>query len=135
MSGKFITGASAERDQVDWGVMGWFSRPATTQASHLVVIEVTLEPGFGHNFHKHPQQEEVIYILEGQIEQWLEDKHQVLKPGDAVFIPADMVHASFNTGTQTAKLHVTLGPCVGAEGYELVEVFDQEPWNRLRRDS
>ncbi len=132
MNGKFVTGAAAERDQLDWGVIGWLSRPATTGAKTLVVIEVTLEGGFGHDFHKHPQQEEVIYVMEGEIEQWLEDKKQVLGPGDAVFIPADMVHASFNTGTQTAKLHVTLGPSIGDEGYELVEVHEEEPWRGLR---
>ena len=52
--------------------------------------------GEGHNFHKHPDQEEVIYVIEGSIEQWLEDKRQELNAGDSVFIPADVVHASFN---------------------------------------
>ena len=66
MSGKFITTEKMERDTLDWGVMGWVSRPSTTNTKDLVVIEVTLEPGGGHNFHKHPEQEEVIYVLEGK---------------------------------------------------------------------
>ena len=64
MSGKFITLADRESDGLDWGTMGWLSRPATTGAKDLVVIEVTLDPTFGHNFHKHPDQEEVIYVVE-----------------------------------------------------------------------
>ena len=132
MNGKFVPSDKAEREQLDWGTLGWLSRPPTTQAKELTVIEVLLKPGFGHNFHKHPDQEEVIYVIEGQVEQWLETEKRVLRPGDAVFIGADVVHASFNIGDQTAKLLAILGPCVGPGGYELVEVGDQAPWNALR---
>ncbi len=95
-------------------------------------MEVSLSPGYGHDFHKHPEQEEVIYVIAGSVEQWLEDKKQVLNAGDSVFIPADMVHASFNISDRPAKLLVTLSPSKGAEGYQLVDVYDQAPWNSLR---
>jgi len=49
-----------------------------------------------------------------------------------VFIPADTVHASFNVSGQTAKVLAILGPSIGEEGYQLVEVHDQAPWNSLR---
>ena len=132
MSGKFITVEQMERETLDWGVMGWVSRPATTKTKDLVVIEVTLEPGGGHNFHKHPEQEEVIYVLDGTIEQWLGEEMQMLSSGDTVFIPSDTVHASFNVSGQTAKVLAILGPSIGEEGYQLVEVYDQAPWNSLR---
>ena len=132
MNGKFITAAKMERDRLDWGVMGWLSRPATTGAKDLVVIEVTLEPGGGHNFHKHPGQEEVIYVVAGAVEQWVEKESAILRPGDGVFIGADVVHASFNTGSESARLIAILGPCVGDAGYQLVEVFGEEPWASLR---
>jgi len=132
MSGKFITVEQMERETLDWGVMGWVSRPATTATKDLVVIEVTLEPGGGHNFHKHPEQEEVIYVLDGTIEQWLGEEMQMLSKGDTVFIPADTVHASFNVSGQTTKVLAILGPSIGEEGYQLVEVHDQAPWNSLR---
>jgi len=132
MNGKFITGKDAERDQLEWGRMGWFSRPATTGASQLVVMEVELQPGFGHDFHKHPDQEEVIYVVEGTVEQWLEQDRQLLESGDAIYIDADVVHATFNTSNVLAKLLVSLGPCVGDEGYQLVDVSNEAPWNTLR---
>lgn len=132
MQGTFIDGAGVQRELLDWGELGWVSHPPSTGAEQLVVIDVTLEPGFGHDFHKHPQQEEVIWVREGRVEQWLERESSELGPGDAVFIPPDLVHASFNTGTETARLTVVLGPCVGAAGYELVDVAAQEPWASLR---
>ena len=132
MRGKFVIAAEAERDELDWGSMTWLSRPQTTGAKDLVAIEVNLMPGGGHNFHKHPDQEEVIYVIEGSIEQWLENRRQELNAGDSVFIPADVVHASFNVSSAPAKLFVTLGPSSGDEGYQLVDVSDESPWNALR---
>ena len=133
MSGTFVPAAKVVRQQLDWGWLGWVSRPAGTGAENLVVIEVTLAPGGGHAFHKHPQQEEVIYAIEGQVEQWREDEKRMLGPGDAVFLPAGTVHASFNNGDGNARLLAILAPCIGGgDGYEVVEVADQPPWNGLR---
>lgn len=132
MNGRFVMSGDVEREQLEWGELGWISRPARTGAHHLTIIEVTLEPGFGHNFHKHPDQEEVIYVLAGEIEQWLEADKRVLHAGDSIFIAPNVVHASFNVGTAPARLHVALGPCVGAGGYELVDVSSEAPWSTFR---
>lgn len=132
MKGKFITANEIERDQLEWGEMGWLSRPSTTGATDITVIEVILNSGGGHNFHKHPNQEEVIYVMSGQIEQWLETEKRILNPGDSIFIDTDIVHASFNESDKPAILMVVLGPCDGAGGYVVDEVGDQAPWNGLR---
>ncbi len=135
MSGKFVPGAEAVRQQLDWGSLGWCSRPADTEAENLVVIEVTLAPGGGHAFHRHPQQEEVIYVVDGEVEQWREEEMQVMRPGDAVFLPGGTVHASFNTSDSDAKLLAILSPAVGdGDGYEVEEVAVEPPWNALRDD-
>lgn len=132
MNGKFIAAADVEREQLDWGELGWINRPSLTGAQQVTTIDVTLKPGFGHDFHKHPDQEEVIYVMAGAIEQWLEQEKQTLTAGDAIFIAAGVVHASFNVGSEAARLLVSLGPCAGEGGYVSVEVGDQAPWNELR---
>lgn len=132
MNGKFITAKDANREQPEWGSLAWFSSPVVSNAKDLVVIEVTLSPGGGHNFHKHPQQEELIYVIEGEIEQWIDQEKRTLRSGDSAFIGTDVVHASFNVSDRNAKLLAILGPCVGLEGYELVDVAEQEPWASLR---
>lgn len=53
MSGKFIPASAVERETLDWGALGWVSRPPSTGAQQLTV---------------------------------------------AVFIPRNLVHASFNVG-------------------------------------
>lgn len=132
MIGKFITAAGVRREELDWGSLAWFSSPAASNAKELVVLEVTLRSGGGHNFHKHPNQEELIYVVEGEIEQWVDRERRMLRPGDSAFIGAGVVHASFNISDRNAKVLAILGPCIGSEGYELVDVAGQEPWVTLR---
>lgn len=135
MNGKFIPSAEIDQARLDWGQMGWISSPPTTGAKHIVQILVTLSPGGGHNFHKHPHQEETIHVLSGEIEQWLERDRRTLRPGDTIFIRPDTVHASFNTGPHPARLLVVLSPAVGEGGYELADVASEAPWDTLRRVS
>lgn len=132
MSGKFITGDDVSRENLEWGSLAWFSGPRVSNAEKLVVIEVSLSPGGGHSFHKHPRQEEVIYVLAGEVEQWVGREKRVLRSGDSAFVAADAVHASFNTSGGPARLLAILAPCIGPEGYELVDVADGEPWKTLR---
>jgi len=101
MAGKFVIAKDTPPEVLDWGKLRWMSNPPTTGAGQLTVIDVTLAPGKGHNFHKHPDQEEVIYVVGGQVEQWMDREKRMLSPGDCAFIPADVVHASFNVGTTT----------------------------------
>ena len=132
MKGRFIHSSEARREAVPWGSVAWFSSPAASNAKALVVVEVDLNPGAGHAFHKHPHQEEVIYVIDGEVEQWVGQERRKLAAGDSAFIGADVVHASFNETDRNAKLLAILGPAVGTEGYELVDVANQEPWASVR---
>ncbi|MCB1972180.1 MAG: cupin domain-containing protein [Geminicoccaceae bacterium] len=132
MRGKFVPAAETPQESLDWGRLRWMSHPPTTGAGQLTVIDVSLDPGKGHDFHKHPDQEEVLYVVAGQVEQWVDREKRILGPGDAAFVPAGMVHASFNAGTGEAKIVAILGPCVGEQGYELVDVAGEAPWKDLR---
>ena len=90
--------------------------------------------GAGHNFHRHPTQEELITVSSGQIEQWLGEASTVLGPGDSAYVDPGLVHASFNTTGDTVHLRVVIAPSVAtATGYELEDVSAEEPWASLRR--
>jgi quercetin dioxygenase-like cupin family protein len=131
----FVTQADVEQEQFDWGTIGWRCRPANTGSKQLVVMDVTLEAGEGHDFHRHPGQEEVIIVTRGAVVQYLESDSQELRAGDSVYIDAGVVHASFNDGAETAHLQVVIGPSLGDGGYGLEDVSGEEPWAALRARS
>ena len=70
----FVKQADVEQEQFDWGTIGWRCRPANTGAKSLVVMDVTLEPGEGHAFHRHDGQEEMIIIKQGAVTQFIEQR-------------------------------------------------------------
>jgi quercetin dioxygenase-like cupin family protein len=130
--GRFITQQDIAHDAFDWGEVGWMSRPELTGSRAFCIMDVTLSPGAGHPFHRHPDQEEIIWVREGRIEQWIEDQRHELGPGEAVYIDKDIVHGSYTVGDEAAKLTVVLSPTAGEGGYEVIDVFEEEPWASLR---
>jgi quercetin dioxygenase-like cupin family protein len=128
----FVKRDDVRQEQFDWGTIGWRCYPTNTASKHLVVMDVTLQPGEGHDFHRHPGQEEMIIVKQGRIVQYLEQAQSDLGPGDSVYIDEDVVHASFNDGGETAHLQVVIGPSLGEGGYGLVDVSGEEPWASLR---
>jgi quercetin dioxygenase-like cupin family protein len=129
---SFVKQGDVRLEQFDWGVIGWRLVP-DRGSKHLVIMDVTLEPGEGHDFHRHPGQEEMIILKQGEIVQYIEQESSVLGVGDSVYLDEGVVHASFNDGTETAHLQVVIGPSLGGEtGYGLEDVSGEEPWASLR---
>ncbi len=95
---KFVMQSEMTTDHVDWGTIGWRTRPENTACKTFVVMDVGLEPGFGHDFHKHPQQDELITVLAGTHRAVDRRREAILEVGDSVYLDKDVVHASFNVG-------------------------------------
>jgi quercetin dioxygenase-like cupin family protein len=129
---SFVKQSDVRQEQFDWGVIGWRLTPPAG-SKHLVIMDVTLEPGGGHDFHRHPGQEEMIIVKEGRITQFIERVPAELGPGDSVFLEEGVIHASFNESGETAYLQVVIAPSQGDEtGYGLEDVSGEEPWASLR---
>jgi len=134
MIGRFLKKEEIQKEDVGWGTLMWLSSPTLNQAKSILIVEVEINPGGGHSFHTHPNQEEMIYVLDGQVEQWLEGEKRILGVGETVFVPANTVHASFNSTSRKIRLLATLSPVIGPTGYEIVDVSEQAPWSKLRID-
>ena len=111
---------------------GLHSNASDINDAGVVVGTSQTNSGKSHAFHRHPNQEEVIYVLSGELEQWVEDERRTLCAGDAVVIPAAVVHASYNVSDEEAKIIAILSPCVGEAGYEVEELASVEPWRSMR---
>lgn len=127
---RFVTEDRADVEQLPRGLHHWISRPGLTEAEDLLMVRVEVEPGNGHPFHYHPEMEEIIYVLDGRVEQWVERERRDLGPGEAVHVPRGLVHATFNSGTEPVRFLAVLSPAE-ADPF-MVEVDDEEPWRSLR---
>jgi quercetin dioxygenase-like cupin family protein len=132
MDGKFLPLKDLGFATHDWGRVGNVCVPANAGAKQLTILEARLLPGKGHDFHKHPDQEEALHVLQGEVEQWVDREKRLLKPGDTAFVPANMVHASFNVGQGEARILAIFGPSIGDAGFEAVDMTQVAPWKGLR---
>ena len=68
-----------------------------SSAIHMQLL--TVPPGASANAHKHEAHETAIYVLSGEVGMWYGEKleqHMVSRPGDFVYIPANMPHLPYN---------------------------------------
>jgi quercetin dioxygenase-like cupin family protein len=124
--------AEVPTEDFEWGSAGMRCAPPGTGCDTFVVMDVRLDPGFFHAFHKHPDQDEMITVVSGKVTQFLEGESTVLGPGDSVYIDKDVVHGSYNDFDEPAELAVVLAPPVTDGGYIAVDVSAEEPWASLR---
>jgi quercetin dioxygenase-like cupin family protein len=128
---RFVTAADAAIEPSPWGPHEWLCRPDLTAARDLQLVRVSMPPGTGHAFHRHPAMEEIIYVVSGLAEQWVDREARRLGPGEIAHIPKDLVHGTYNAGADTLVFLAILSPAI-FEGPALVDVSGEEPWASLR---
>jgi quercetin dioxygenase-like cupin family protein len=128
---RFITSRNAQIETAPWGTHWWLSRPGFTDTAQLTLVRVRMRPGTGHRFHYHPAREEIIYVVDGVAEQWVDREKRTLRAGECAFIPAKVVHAIHNASKKPVTFLAILSPAE-ADGPFLVDCYDEEPWRSLR---
>jgi quercetin dioxygenase-like cupin family protein len=128
---RFVTPQEMQVEEAPWGPHEWLCRPGLTDAKDLLMVRVRMPPGKGHAFHRHPAMEEIIYVISGRAEQWVERESRLLVPGDTAHIPKDIVHGTYNAGDETLVFLAILSPAI-FEGPALIDVSGEEPWASLR---
>lgn len=96
----------------DWGSIKWLVTPHLDQGAGLTTGEVIIQPGKGHAPHVHPAEEEVIYVISGEGEQTVGEAAEAfpIREGDAVYIPANTLHSTYNTTWRPLRLVVVYTP-------------------------
>ena len=128
---RFVSLAEAELEQLPGKTHYWYSRPGMVNDTNLLFVRAQLPAGQAHPFHYHPKMEEILYILSGQAEQWVEQEKKIIGPGEAIYLSAGIVHGTYNAGSEPLDFLAILSPAK-AEEPGTIEVSDREPWKSLR---
>jgi len=89
------------------GVVTRMQVSAVTGSVQLCVFQQWCDPGKGAPTHLHAV-EEILTVLDGQAEFWLEDERTNLTKGQSILVPAGRKHGFRNTGTGTLHVQATL---------------------------
>jgi quercetin dioxygenase-like cupin family protein len=82
--------------RVDWGKTKNIFGNDNVGAKYLKINITEYAVGTSHTLHRHPEQEEVIYILSGEGITRTDAGDQRIGPGSFVFVPAGTDHATLN---------------------------------------
>jgi quercetin dioxygenase-like cupin family protein len=87
-------------------------------AGALYVTDVYLSPGFGAPPHHQPTEEELWYLLEGELDVRVAARPARLKPGSFAFIPRNTTHTFKNNGTSLVRLLAWNSPAGHERAFE-----------------
>jgi quercetin dioxygenase-like cupin family protein len=128
---RIVSFDEAEVERLPGKTHFWQCKPGIVADTNLMFVRAQLPPGQAHRFHFHPKMEEILYILSGMAEQWIEKEKRIMKAGDAIYLPVGMVHGTYNVGAETLDFLAVLSPAKSGDPVT-IEVADQEPWRSLR---
>ena len=105
--------------QDEWrvGVMTRMRVSAVNGSTQLCVFEQWCDPGMGAPTHLHAV-EEVLCVISGEAEVWLESERKRLTAGQSLLVPAGRKHGFTNVGTGTLHVLATLASPVFEAAYD-----------------
>jgi quercetin dioxygenase-like cupin family protein len=74
------------------------------------LLEVSLAPGMGVPRHTHTREDEVYFVLAGELEATVGEKTFVLRAGDTLLAPRDIPHQLCNSGDTTNHFLLVFSP-------------------------
>tara|TARA_B100000212_G_scaffold210511_1_gene159002 strand:- start:5087 stop:5542 length:456 start_codon:yes stop_codon:yes gene_type:complete len=128
---RFMQATDVRKEQDPWATVEWLSNKELVGAKELLMVRATIAAGRSHPFHTHPTREEIIYVVSGQAEQWVEDDFRILKAGEMALVPRGAVHGTFNPFDEDVTFLAILSPLSEGEP-NIVDVSEEEPWKSLR---
>ena len=129
---KFVKKKDLLKEQVLGRDHYWHFNAELSKEADTYLVKVHMPPGGFHDFHRHPEMNEILYILKGTAEQWVEDEKQILGPGESVYIDPNVVHATFNAGEEELEFLAILAPSAGWEAGTIDE-YENLPYSGYRK--
>jgi quercetin dioxygenase-like cupin family protein len=76
----------------------------------LAVMESVYPPALSVQPHVHDGEDEMFYLLDGELTGFCEDDQWTARPGSFVFVPRDRVHGFTVTSSESARALIITGP-------------------------
>jgi quercetin dioxygenase-like cupin family protein len=94
-------------EEFPWGRIRWLVNGARVEGANITVGWVEIDVGQKNVLHLHPNSEEVLVLLEGELDHSIGDELHRLTPGSAICVPANVPHDGRNVGNTIARMLVS----------------------------
>jgi quercetin dioxygenase-like cupin family protein len=117
MPASIVDHAAEPKDEWRPGVLTRMVVSAVKGSAQLTVFEQWCDPGLGAPTHLHAV-EEVLTVLEGEAEIWVEADRYRVTTGQSAIIPAGRKHGFRNTGSGILRVQAILASPVFEAAYD-----------------
>ena len=93
----------AAADATDFGSVHWAVREGHPPGAEQTIGLAVFDAGKSNVEHTHPNCEEVVYVMDGEVEHMLGDQKTILRSGDLIVVPRDVPHRLMNTSGAACK--------------------------------
>jgi quercetin dioxygenase-like cupin family protein len=94
-------GSAAE--PTDFGSVQWAVSSGNPDGAEQTLGLATFDGGKGNVEHVHPNCEEIVFVLDGEVEHTLGEQSARLSAGDLIVVPRGVPHRLFNHGPNAAR--------------------------------
>ena len=102
-----------------WGAMCWLIEDQLVPRAGVSVARMTINAEAISPRHRHPNCNETIVLLSGNVTCIVDDQEYLIEAGDVVFVPKGSAHAIRNETNQAAVAMVSYS--AGARVYEAIK--------------
>ena len=121
---KVVSHGEQPREEWRAGVETRMHVSACNGAAQLCIFEQWVAPAMGAPTHSHPV-EEVLTVVAGKAEMWIDEETAVLIGGQSLIVPASRKHGFRNVGSETLHMRAVLASSIFDATFD-----DREPVRR-----
>ena len=93
-------------EATDFGTLQWVVREGDPAGAETTIGLATFSAGKSNVQHIHPNCEEVVYVLDGQVEHTLGAQSTVLEAGDLIVVPRGVPHRLLNRSLDDVRAYI-----------------------------
>ncbi len=103
IDGQVLRDVGSAADATDFGSVQWAVREGHPVGAEQTIGLAIFDAGKSNVEHTHPNCEEIVYVMEGEVVHTLGDQTTVLRAGDLIVVPRDVPHHLINNSDAACK--------------------------------
>ena len=125
---KIVHESEVEEKKIPGRFIRWIADDKTMQPKFLSSCVIRVMPGETvQPAHSHPEGEELIYVINGKGEAWVDGELKPMRDGTAVLFEKGSVHMLRNAGAEEMKVVCFFSPPTGLDNYTMHEGLELTP--------
>lgn len=96
--------AGSHMERRDFGAVEWVVAQDRPEGAEQTLAVAVFDPGGSNAEHVHPNAEEIVMVLEGEVKHTLGSEATTLRAGDVLVVPRDAPHRIINASGAPCRM-------------------------------